>query len=285
MLHLELDLAKAAGIDARALTAGLRSIAPPGEEQSSWIDWDDFIELIERFERMAGGPEAVGRAMRAALPVAYAELRAMTAVFVRPIPFFSFVMTRMMRAMYRHMEVSEIERLGDDRVRWTQTIPEPYRASEAFHRGTVSLVEVFPRHLELPEATIEHVTMSPRTAEIVARFPPAPSLGGAVSSAINILADQLESAFATIGERIRSPEHGRPMKPVSDAAGWADRLKLSPRQREVFALLVLGKANKEIAADLGCSERNVEFHVGRILRAARVSSRAELLVKVLGPSS
>jgi DNA-binding NarL/FixJ family response regulator len=50
----------------------------------------------------------------------------------------------------------------------------------------------------------------------------------------------------------------------------------------VFALLVEGRANKDIAAALQCSERNIEFHVGRILRAARVSSRAELLVKVLG---
>ena len=68
----------------------------------------------------------------------------------------------------------------------------------------------------------------------------------------------------------------------STAAVLGERLALSPRQRDVFALLVEGRANKDIAATLRCSERNVEFHVGRILRSAHVTSRSELLVKVLG---
>ena len=60
------------------------------------------------------------------------------------------------------------------------------------------------------------------------------------------------------------------------------RWELSARETEVLSHLAEGDANKDIAASLHCSERNVEFHVGRILRAARVSSRSELLVKVLG---
>ena len=283
MLHLQLDLARVAGVDERELTAGLSSVALAEGGDARWIDWDDFIELMERFELAVGGPEGVGRVMRHALPVAYAELRAFAAVFVHPIPLFSFVMTRLMRTMYRHIAPSAIERLGDDRVRWTQTIPEPYRASESFHRGTLSLVELFPRHLELPEARLELVDITPRRAEFVAQFPPAPSIvegagrgARAVSSAVNVLAEQLDMAFATIAETLRAEPSG------AETGDWADRLALSRRQREVFALLLQGRPNKDIAATLGCSERNVEFHVGRILRAARVSSRSELLVKVLG---
>jgi DNA-binding CsgD family transcriptional regulator len=297
MLHFCRDLARASGVDERALVAGLTSVLPVGGKEPDWIDWDDFVEVIERFERMAGGPEGVGRAMRAALPTAYPEMRAFASVFVLPIPAFRFVMTRLMRTMYRNIGVETIEELGDDRVRWTQTIPEPYRASEAFHRGTVSMVELFPRNLDLPEARIERVTIAPREAEFIVQFPSVDPLAlrsaRAVSSAANVLAVQLDEAFSRIIETLRGLPDGSAngngglgsnggSAPHPDVRDWADRLALSPRQRDVFALLAEGRANKDIAASLRCSERNIEFHVGRILRAARVSSRAELLVKVLG---
>lgn len=297
MLHFCRDLARASGVDERALVAGLTSVLPVAGKEPDWIDWDDFVEVIERFERMAGGPEGVGRAMRVAVPTAYPELRAFASVFVLPIPAFRFVMTRLMGTMYRNIAIETIEDLGDDRVRWTQTIPEPYRASEAFHRGTVSMVELFPRHLDLPEARIERVTIAPREAEFIVQFPSVDPLtlrsARAVSSAANVLAVQLDEAFSRIIETLRGRPEGSAngngnlganggSAPHADVRDWADRLALSPRQREVFALLVEGRANKDIAAALRCSERNIEFHVGRILRAARVSSRSELLVKVLG---
>jgi DNA-binding CsgD family transcriptional regulator len=296
MLHLARDLARTAGVDERALVAGLESTVPVAGKEPDWIDWSDFVEVLERLERMAGGPEGVGRAMRDALPVAYPELRAFASVFVLPIPAFRFVMTRLMRTMYRHIAIETIEDLGNDRVRWTQTIPEPYRPSEAFHRGTSSLAELFPRHLDLPEARIERVTITPRAAEYIVQFPAVDPLAirsaRAVSSAASVLAVQLDEAFSKIIETLRGrPDGGiggngapAPGAPTAngDVLDWAQRLGLSPRQREVFALLVEGRANKDIAAALRCSERNIEFHVGRILRAARVSSRAELLVKVLG---
>lgn len=281
MFEFQLDLARAAGVDDRALTEGLPSVAMADGTTPSWIDWDDFLEVGERLERSVGGPDGMGRAMRAALPVAYPELRAFTAVFVHPIPLFSFVMTRMMPTMYRHIFMSDIERLGDDRIRWTQSIPEPYRASETFHRATVSLVEVFPCHLELPEARVEELVMTARTAEFVARFPPPPSLAERGSRALHGLAEHLDTAFLTLAAKLRAEPEGSPRPDNAEADGWADRLSLSRRQRDVFALLVQGRPNRDIAAALDCSERNIEFHVGRILRAARVSSRAELLVKVL----
>lgn len=298
MLHFCRDLARAADVDERALVAGLTSVVPVAGKEPDWIDWDDFVEVIERFERMAGGPEGVGRAMRAAMPTAYPELRAFASVFVLPIPAFRFVLTRFMGTMYRNVSVETVEDLGDDRIRWTQTIPEPYRASTAFHNGTASMVELFPRNLDLPEARIERVTIAPREAEFIVQFPAVDPLvmrsARAMSSAANVLAVQLDEAFSKIIETVRGrrPEggangngnlaaNGGPA-PSSDLRDWAERLALSPRQREVFALLVEGRANKDIAAALRCSERNIEFHVGRILRAARVTSRAELLVKVLG---
>jgi DNA-binding NarL/FixJ family response regulator len=159
------------------------------------------------------------------------------------------------------------------------------------------MVELFPRHLDLPEARIERVTIAPREAEFIVQFPSVDPLAlrsaRAVSSAANVLAVQLDEAFSRIIETLRGRPEGSAngngslganggSAPYAGVRDWADRLALSPRQREVFALLVEGRANKDIAAALRCSERNIELHVGRILRAARVSSRSELLVKVLG---
>jgi len=51
---------------------------------------------------------------------------------------------------------------------------------------------------------------------------------------------------------------------------------LTPRQRQVMDLVVQGKPNKVIALELGISERTVELHRARVMRAMDVSSAAEL---------
>jgi DNA-binding NarL/FixJ family response regulator len=58
-----------------------------------------------------------------------------------------------------------------------------------------------------------------------------------------------------------------------------DRLALlSPRQREVLALVADGKRNREIATALNLSEGTVKNHVSRILEIVGVSDRTKLAV-------
>jgi FixJ family two-component response regulator len=52
---------------------------------------------------------------------------------------------------------------------------------------------------------------------------------------------------------------------------------LSPREREVFRSVVSGMLNKQIADELGATERTVKFHRGNIMRKMRVNSLAELV--------
>jgi DNA-binding CsgD family transcriptional regulator len=56
---------------------------------------------------------------------------------------------------------------------------------------------------------------------------------------------------------------------------------LSPREREVVALILQLNTNKAIAAALGCSVKTVEYHVSNILRKTGVESRTELIVRIL----
>ena len=53
--------------------------------------------------------------------------------------------------------------------------------------------------------------------------------------------------------------------------------KLTPREREVFELVVRGKANKQIANALGCTERTVKAHRQRVMEKMQVQSLAELV--------
>jgi len=49
--------------------------------------------------------------------------------------------------------------------------------------------------------------------------------------------------------------------------------ELTPREREVLAALARGKANKQIARDLGISEKTVKAHLTRVFEAIGVTDR------------
>jgi len=53
--------------------------------------------------------------------------------------------------------------------------------------------------------------------------------------------------------------------------------KLTPREQEVFKRVVTGKLNKQIAADLGISERTIKAHRAQVMEKMRVQSVAQLV--------
>jgi FixJ family two-component response regulator len=52
---------------------------------------------------------------------------------------------------------------------------------------------------------------------------------------------------------------------------------LGPREREVFKCVVSGMLNKQIADELGATERTIKFHRGHIMQKMQVKSVAELV--------
>lgn len=52
---------------------------------------------------------------------------------------------------------------------------------------------------------------------------------------------------------------------------------LTPRQQETLARMAAGKPNKQIAFELEISERTVKMHVADVLRALKISTRAEAI--------
>jgi FixJ family two-component response regulator len=65
---------------------------------------------------------------------------------------------------------------------------------------------------------------------------------------------------------------------------------LTPRETEVFALVVTGALNKQIAFELGIGEKTVKVHRARVMEKMRAGSVADLvrladLVGVIVPKS
>ena len=56
---------------------------------------------------------------------------------------------------------------------------------------------------------------------------------------------------------------------------------LTKREKEVFVLLVKNKSTKDIAGDLGITEKTVRNHVSNVMQKLGVKGRAAAVVELL----
>ena len=94
--------------------------------------------------------------------------------------------------------------------------------------------------------------------------------------------DFLEKPFDDAQLLAAVSAHWQPASaPQADAATVAEIAarfaSLTPREREVMALLVKGQPNKTIAYDLGASPRTVEVHRSRVMEKMAARSLPELV--------
>jgi FixJ family two-component response regulator len=88
-----------------------------------------------------------------------------------------------------------------------------------------------------------------------------------------VTSDQLLDAIERALAHHESSRQGR-----SQLVDFRSRLAtLTPRERQVFELVIRGKINKQIALQLGATERTIKAHRRRVMEKMSVQSLAELV--------
>ena len=87
---------------------------------------------------------------------------------------------------------------------------------------------------------------------------------------------RLSELAAAVREALEK-DHAARQKRAARAAIQSRLAALTARERQVFDLVVAGKMNKQIAAQLGAAEKTVKVHRGRVMFKMRVRSVAELV--------
>jgi RNA polymerase sigma factor (sigma-70 family) len=85
-----------------------------------------------------------------------------------------------------------------------------------------------------------------------------------------------EQLIAAIERSLARYESARSQRSKLDSI-LAHLAALTPRERQVFDLIVRGKINKQIAAELGTTERTVKAHRHEVMEKMQVHSLAELV--------
>lgn len=115
-------------------------------------------------------------------------------------------------------------------------------------------------------------------------FPPLRGMGRTSGSSVHERSagvSSLDDAWS-VEESSRSVR-AVPSRGAAAAAAWrggspaVHDFELTPRQHQVFELLIQGKANKVIARELGLSVETIKDHVAAILRTVGVASRQQVL--------
>jgi len=85
-----------------------------------------------------------------------------------------------------------------------------------------------------------------------------------------------ESLFSAVKEALTRDGEARRQR--SELADLRNRLAtLTPRERQVLALVVTGLLNKQIAGELGTTDLTIKAHRGRVMRKMGAGSLADLV--------
>jgi RNA polymerase sigma factor (sigma-70 family) len=98
------------------------------------------------------------------------------------------------------------------------------------------------------------------------------------AGAVDFLAKPFDASELLNSVRKALATHAAARQTEAEVASIRQRAEsLSPREREVMALVVDGMANKETGSQLGVTEKTVKVHRARVMRKMQADSLAELV--------
>jgi DNA-binding NarL/FixJ family response regulator len=131
------------------------------------------------------------------------------------------------------------------------------------------------------KARFPHVTILVLTSFVnEAQITPALKAGASSYLLKDLSADELMNAIraAYQGQAPLAPQVAKKLIERTRGPDDSDAAKLASlteRERQVLALLGLGKSNKDIAAELSISDKTVKFHVSSILGKLQLVDRTQ----------
>src|SRR5262245_31196990 len=239
---------------------------------TTWVPWDDYCTLVERFETMCGGPAAAETFLTDHLM--YKELHIIAGAFVSPTLLYQFIFRIADPLVFPSIDFLYDE-LPDGRLRIEYRLHSDARSCLALARGTIGAIRAVPCYLGLPPAVVEadvgerggvYLVTPPASRTIAARVRRRArlKLDGLLSLMQDMLSESRMELIGRAAEVYPAPgangngEHV--LKRVAQAYG------LTPRQTEVLDGVVAGLSNKEIAVRHSCAENTVELHVTNLFR-------------------
>lgn len=135
--------------------------------------------------------------------------------------------------------------------------------------------------LEFHEALSK--TRHPRSVVLIsAHVDVAMAVRAMKAGAIDVLTKPVrEQDLLEAVNRALATDHARRQEINQTAALRLRHSKLTERERQIMALVVAGKLNKQIAAEVQLAEATVKLHRGHMMRKMHVSSVADL-VRIAG---
>lgn len=270
-LWTSVDVVARAGFSTRELFHGLTFDAfdLPGLLR---VSWDEYCVVVDRAERLVGGPEAFGRVFARHFHETMPELA--TGAALSPRDFYTFTNEVVMPVLVPAVEL-RVHSPAPGRLRIEGATATGLRTSSAYFSGGAGVMRGLTHHLGLAQADVA-AKVGTREVRYDVRLPPSTVARdvGAEGAHWQRLATWFVLGTASNGEEV--------VAGLAFAKRRPPRPKLTPRQRDVLEHVVRGMANKEIAVKLGCAENTIEFHLTAIFRKFAVASRAELIARVLG---
>ncbi|WP_175032483.1 response regulator transcription factor [Burkholderia lata] len=82
----------------------------------------------------------------------------------------------------------------------------------------------------------------------------------------------LDAIARALGRSMQMGAYRREIETIQARVG-----RLTPREREVMALVVSGRLNKQVADDLGIAEKTIKIHRARVMEKMEAASLADLV--------
>lgn len=146
------------------------------------------------------------------------------------------------------------------------------------HRPDITMVDLRMPVMDGVEAVRQIRAMDPRAKLIVlTTYDTDEDISRALKAGANAYALKDITADALV-QCIRDVLAGKTYLAPSAAAKLAEgmsRVQVTPRELSTLRLMADGRSNKEIAGELGISERTVKSHLGHLFEKLGVTSRTE----------